>query len=92
MSVLIVIEVMIYSIGEWHLNTQALKQAQDWEDQEDYLDERTAYSYSTVISWFVFAVYVVAAVIFLLGSRKHKGSRSATEDFEVADRPVLIGR
>ena len=34
----------------------------------------------------------IAAIIFLLGSHKQKGDKAATEDLEIEDRPIHVGR
>lgn len=78
MCVLVVIEVMIHHMNLW------------WKGES--IDKHPEYGYSTAISWFCFAVYIVAAVLFIIGSRKHKGSRAATEEFDYEDRPIELGR
>lgn len=91
---LIVIEVMIHSIGEWEIEIHQLQMQENQEEFsfEDFLDERTKYSYSTHLSWFVFACYLFAGLVFLFGSRKRKGSQAATQEFEIEDRPLEIRR
>lgn len=46
----------------------------------------------TYLAWACVLIYLFAAVAFALGSHKHKGSRAATAEFEIEDRPIHIGR
>lgn len=37
-------------------------------------------------------IYIFAAIAFAVSSHKQKGSRAATAEFEIEDRPIHIGR
>ncbi len=87
MCVLVVVEVLIHSVQEWRSFSNKDKKIQP----EFYL-KQMSYGYSTYLSWIVFAVYILAAVVFLIGGRKQKGSRAATTEFEEEDRPMNLGR
>lgn len=83
MCVLVVIEVLINSVNEWKAFTGK-------QSHPEYYFQSMSYGYSTYISWLVFAVYVFAAFVFLVGGRKQKGDRAATKEFEEEDRPVNL--
>ena len=51
-----------------------------------------SYGYSFVLAWIVFAIYVIAAVVFLVFSRKRKGDRAADEREAMENEPVHLGR
>ena len=76
MCLAVTIEALVFSLDKWH-NTGEVKQK---------------YGYASYLSWFVFGAHVFAAICYLVGSRKRKGSRAATVEFEREDRPVQIGR
>lgn len=86
MCVLVVIEVLVHSIQEWKTLSD-----DSHVKHEDYLGG-LQYGYSIVLAWIVFAIYAGGAVAFLLGGKKQKGSRAATQEFEVEDRPINLGR
>ncbi|VDO27734.1 unnamed protein product [Onchocerca flexuosa] len=46
----------------------------------------------TYLAWTCVFINLFAAMTFALGSHKHKGSRAATAEFEIEDRPIHIGR
>lgn len=46
----------------------------------------------TYLAWTCVLIYVLAAIAFALGSNKQKGSRAATAELEIEDRPIHIGR
>ena len=50
------------------------------------------YGYSFVLAWIVFAIYVIAAIVFLVFSRKRKGDKAADEREAMENEPVHLGR
>lgn len=88
MCILVVVEVLVHSINEW----KALAESPAGQQQHnvDYV-KKTKYGYSTILAWIVFAIYVIAAVVFLIGGRKQKGMNAATQELEVEDRPINLG-
>jgi len=81
----VTIEVLTNSINEW--NTAVASQHEDW----DY-GAGQRLGYSTMLAWCVVVVLCIAAIVFAFSSHKQKGSRAATAEFEIEDRPVHIGR
>lgn len=59
----------------------------DWDYSVGQKNGRSAY-----MAWTCVFVYALAAITFALGSHKQKGSRAATAEFEIEDRPIHIGR
>ena len=51
-----------------------------------------SYGYSFVLAWIVFAIYVIAAIVFLIFSRKRKGDNAANEREAMENEPVHLGR
>lgn len=90
MCILVVIEVLSHSINEW----QAIGEGPGGNAKFTGLDyvRKTKYGYSTILAWFVFGIYVIAALVFLIGGRKQKGLNAATQELEVEDRPVNLGK
>lgn len=77
MSVLVVIEVMVHHVSEWRISAK---------------DLTTEYGFSTIASWIVFAVYLIDVFVFIICSRKRKGSRAGTVEYDPEDRPMELGR
>ena len=50
------------------------------------------YGYSFALAWVVFAIYVIAALVFLIFSRKRKGDKAADEREAMENEPVHLGR
>jgi len=57
-----------------------------------YLVEQIFFAYFLNIFRTVVAIYIFAMIAFANGSHKQKGSRAATTEFEIEDRPVHVGR
>ncbi|VDD97205.1 unnamed protein product [Enterobius vermicularis] len=87
MCIVVTVEVLTNSVNEWNVNVAQQSKNIEW----DYSVAERAGS-STYLAWTCIASYVTAAVAFALGSHKQKGSRAATAEFEIEDRPVHIGR
>lgn len=81
------IEILINSVDEWNRKVAQKAIDSSW----DYSAERKAGT-AVTLSWIVFSVYLSSAFIFVLSSHKQKGSRAATAEFEIEDRPVHVGR
>uniref|UniRef100_A0A7E4VT05 Transmembrane protein n=1 Tax=Panagrellus redivivus TaxID=6233 RepID=A0A7E4VT05_PANRE len=82
------IEVLTNSVTEWNTEVaQKSLQSQSW----DYSAAQTT-GLAVFLAWLVVFIYIFAAVIFIVASSKQKGSRAATAEFEIEDRPIYIGR
>uniref|UniRef100_A0A0N5ALK0 Conserved plasma membrane protein n=1 Tax=Syphacia muris TaxID=451379 RepID=A0A0N5ALK0_9BILA len=87
MCIVVTVEVLTNSVNEWNVNVAQQSKNIEW----DYsVAERVGNS--TYVAWVCVTTYFIAAVAFALGSHKQKGSRAATAEFEIEDRPVHIGR
>ncbi|KAI1717276.1 Tat pathway signal sequence domain protein [Ditylenchus destructor] len=87
MCTMMCIEILIKSIDEW--NTEVAQKSYDsnWNYSAAKTDGKATYMARGVM-----IVYFIAAIIFAIGSRKQKGSRAATAEFEIEDRPVHCSR
>lgn len=81
------IEILTNSVNEWNIEVAQKKYISDWDYSANQEDGLAVY-----LSWLVAVVYVIAGIVFIIASGKHKGSRAATAEFEIEDRPVHIGR
>ncbi|KAE9554840.1 hypothetical protein FO519_001955 [Halicephalobus sp. NKZ332] len=81
------IEILTNSVNEWNTEVAQKKYISEWDYSAVQRDGLAVY-----LSWFVAAIYAVGGIIFIIASGKHKGSRAATAEFEIEDRPVYIGR
>ncbi|TMS36956.1 hypothetical protein L596_004000 [Steinernema carpocapsae] len=87
MCIIVTAEVLTNSVSEWQVEAAQNSQNGDW----DYsVGQETGLA--TYLAYGVAVVYVLAALAFALGSHKQKGSRAATAEFEIEDRPIHIGR
>jgi len=88
MCITVTIEVLINSINEWNLEVveKSLQQG-NW----DYSAGQKI-GYPVYLAWTGVAIYIFAMIAFANGSHKQKGSRAATTEFEIEDRPVHVGR
>ncbi|MFH4976801.1 hypothetical protein AB6A40_003510 [Gnathostoma spinigerum] len=87
MCIVVTIEVLTNSVNEWNISVAEQSRNGDW----DYSAAQST-GYSTYVAWFVVGIYALASVAFAVGSHKQKGSRAATAEFEIEDRPIHIGR
>ncbi|VDN03236.1 unnamed protein product [Thelazia callipaeda] len=93
MCIVVTIEILTNSVNEWNLSVA--EQAKDV-----YTLQNIEWDYSvgqttglpTYLAWTCVFIYIFAGATFALGSHKHKGSRAATAEFEIEDRPIHIGR
>lgn len=88
MCILIVLEVMIHHVDAWRLN----EHAEELNDGKPHMQLDFHYGFSTYLAWGTFGTYILAAIIFAIGSHKQKGAAAATVEFEYEDRPVEIRR
>ncbi|MCP9266257.1 hypothetical protein DINM_021772 [Dirofilaria immitis] len=87
MCIVVMIEILTNSISEWNRSVAEQAKNIEW----DYSVGQTT-GLPTYLAWTCVLIYLFAAVSFALGSHKHKGSRAATAEFEIEDRPIHIGR
>uniref|UniRef100_A0AC35TYZ7 G_PROTEIN_RECEP_F1_2 domain-containing protein n=1 Tax=Rhabditophanes sp. KR3021 TaxID=114890 RepID=A0AC35TYZ7_9BILA len=88
MCVIVTSEVLTSSVNEWNIAVAIKSQTMtDW-----HYKSQQQYGPGTYICWTVAASYIFAFCVFLMASSKQKGSRAATAEFEIEDRPVHIGR
>ncbi|VDN56243.1 unnamed protein product [Dracunculus medinensis] len=87
MCIVIVIEVLSKSINEWNLSVAQQSVDRDW----DYSVGQTT-GYPSYMAYACVFIYIFAAIAFAVSSHKQKGSRAATAEFEIEDRPIHIGR
>lgn len=87
MCIIVTIEVLTNSVTEWDRSVAKQAENTEW----DYSVGRHT-GISTYLAWCCSGTYFLAAVVFFIGSHKHKGSRAATAEFEIEDRPIHIGR
>ncbi|VDK30852.1 unnamed protein product [Gongylonema pulchrum] len=87
MCIVVTIEVLTNSVNEWNLSVAEQAKNMEW----DYSVGQTT-GLATYLAWTCVCIYTFAAAIFAFGSHKHKGSRAATAEFEIEDRPIHIGR
>ena len=55
-------------------------------------DSRMSYGYSLVLAWLCFAIFLIAAILFAVCSRKKKGDRAESEKAAMENEPVHLGR
>jgi len=87
MCIVVTAEVLTNSVSEWRVEVAQNSIHGDW----DYSAGQQT-GYPTYLAYVVAIVYVLAAATFALASHKQKGSRAATAEFEIEDRPIHIGR
>ncbi len=83
MCLAVTIEALVLSLDQWR-RTSGMIAAQVY--------PRRKYGWATYLAWLIFGEHLFAALCFAIGSRKRKGSRAATVEFEREDRAVQIGR
>jgi len=81
------VEVLTNSVTEWNTEVVQKRLHQEW----DYSAAQKT-GFAVALAYFVVIIYVFAGIIFIISSSKQKGSRAATAEFEIEDRPVYIGR
>ena len=81
------IEILTNSVNEWNVEVAQKEQITDW-----HYSANQEHGLAVYLAWVVVAIYVIAGIVFIIASGKHKGSRAATAEFEIEDRPVYIGR
>lgn len=87
MCMVMTVEILINSVDEWNIEVAQKALDSDW----DYSAARTI-GHAVYMAWVVVGIHLMAAIAFAIGSHKQKGSRAATAEFEIEDRPVYIGR
>ncbi|KHN83709.1 hypothetical protein Tcan_07680 [Toxocara canis] len=87
MCIVVTVEVLTNSVNEWNISVAEQSKNVDWDYSVGQTNGR-----STYMAWSCVFIYALAAVTFALGSHKQKGSRAATAEFEIEDRPIHIGR
>jgi hypothetical protein len=86
--VYVTMEVLTSSIDEW--NIEVSQKAREFKDWNFSSVETTGSGWYLALS--VVFIYLFACVVFFISSHKQKGSRAATTELEIEDRPVYIGR
>uniref|UniRef100_A0AC34F7F4 Uncharacterized protein n=1 Tax=Panagrolaimus sp. ES5 TaxID=591445 RepID=A0AC34F7F4_9BILA len=81
------VEVLTNSVTEWNTEVAQKRIISDWDYSTAQKLGLAAYLAYTVV-----LIYTFAGIVFFMASRKQKGSRAATAEFEVEDRDVYIGR
>jgi len=89
MCIVLCIEILLNSVDEW--NTEVAHKSHDASADWDYSAGQKN-GLAVYLARAVVAIYLVASIIFALGSKKQKGSRAATAEFEIEDRPVHCSR
>jgi len=88
MCIIVTIEVLINSVDEWNLEVlEKSLHGGNW----DYSAGQKI-DFPVYLSWSVVVIYILAMLVFIHGSHKQKGSRAATAEFEIEDRPFHLGR
>lgn len=87
MCIVVTIEVLTNSVNEWNLSVAEQAKNTEW----DYSVGQTT-GLPTYLAWTCVFIYIFAGATFAVSSHKHKGSRAATAEFEIEDRPIHIGR
>ena len=87
MCIVVTIEVLLNSVNEWNMEVAQRSIFSDWDYSANQRTGTPVY-----IAWTVVFIYAFAAFCFANASHKQKGSRAATAEFEIEDRPVHIGR
>ncbi|CEF59900.1 PMP-22/EMP/MP20/Claudin superfamily-containing protein [Strongyloides ratti] len=87
MSLVVTSEILINSVNEWNLQVAMKHSIVDW-----HYKSQQNLGLATHITWIVALIYFCAFCIFIVSSKKQKGSRAATAEFEIEDRPIHIGR
>ncbi|KAI3421092.1 hypothetical protein GPALN_014718 [Globodera pallida] len=88
MCTIVTIEVLINSVNEWNIEVvEKSHMPGNW----DYSSGQR-YGYPVYMAWTVVALYLLGMFAFFHASHKQKGNRAATNEFEIEDRPVHIGR
>uniref|UniRef100_A0AC34RIX2 Uncharacterized protein n=1 Tax=Panagrolaimus sp. JU765 TaxID=591449 RepID=A0AC34RIX2_9BILA len=81
------IEVLTNSVTEWNTEVVQKRLNSEW----DYSAVQKV-GLAVYLAWTVVGIYICAAIVFFIASSKQKGSRAATAEFEIEDRPIYIGR
>lgn len=81
------VEVLTNSVTEWNTEVVQKKLNHDW----DYSAAQKT-GFAVALAYIVVFIYVCAGIVFMVASSKQKGSRAATAEFEIEDRPIYIGR
>lgn len=88
MCIVVTIEVLTNSINEWNLEVvERSFRKGNWDYSAGLKN-----GYPIWLAWSVVVIYTLACFVFVHASHKQKGSRAATVEFEIEDRPVHIGR
>uniref|UniRef100_A0A914KQT2 Uncharacterized protein n=1 Tax=Meloidogyne incognita TaxID=6306 RepID=A0A914KQT2_MELIC len=88
MCIVVTIEVLINSVDEWNIEVAERSHLPgNWDYSSGQEIEMPVY-----MAWTVVALYLLGMFAFLHASHKQKGNRAATEEFEIEDRPIHIGR
>lgn len=87
MCIVVTIEVLINSVNEWNLEVVERSHLSNWDYSSGQKLGKPVY-----MAWTVVGLYVFGMIAFFHASHKQKGTRAATAEFEIEDRPVHIGR
>ena len=88
MCIVVTIEVLINSVNEWNLEVVERSHLPgNWDYSSGQKIGPPVY-----IAWIVVALYLMGMFAIFHASHKQKGSRAATAEFEIEDRPIHIGR
>lgn len=87
MCIVMTIEILINSVDEWNRKVAQKAIDSSW----DYSAERKA-GMALTLAWIIVIIYLITAIVFGFSSHKQKGSRAATAEFEIEDRPIHVGR
>ncbi|VDK46354.1 unnamed protein product [Anisakis simplex] len=87
MCVVVMVEVLTNSVNEWNISVAEQSRIVGWDYSIGQRNGR-----STYMAWICVIVYALASITFAISSHKQKGSRAATAEFEIEDRPIHIGR
>ncbi|VDP17988.1 unnamed protein product, partial [Soboliphyme baturini] len=87
MCIFVTIETISHSVNNW----KAMSKENHPLVYGNYL-RCMSFGYSTILAWMVFVIYLSASIVFILAGRKQKGDHAAALEFEVEDRPFILGR
>ena len=81
-------EVLTNSVNEW--NIEIAEKARSHKDWNFALVDDVGPGYYMALT--VAIIYGLAGLAFFISSHKQKGSRAATTELEIEDRPIEVGR
>jgi len=90
MCIVLCIEILLNSVDEWNTEVAHKMHTQNFADWDYSAGQKNGLA--VYLARAVVAIYLIASIIFAFGSKKQKGSRAATAEFEIEDRPVHCSR